>query len=70
MRFLIVQRRVFGVAIPKEQLRQIAPIKGDVIFSECPDPEFGRSVFSTCVYSSSPGLDIIPRLHDVRITGK
>lgn len=69
MRFLIVQRRALGVAIPKEQLRQTVPIKGDVIISECPDPEFGRSVFSACVYNSGPGPDIIPRLHDVKITG-
>ncbi|UQI33110.1 hypothetical protein M3M50_10920 [Pseudomonas bijieensis] len=69
MKFLIVQRRVLGVAIPKNELRNVQPVIGDIIISECPDPDFGRSVFSAMVFNSGPGPDILPRLHDVKITG-
>jgi hypothetical protein len=69
MKFLIVPRRVLGVAIPKEQLRCVQPVRGDIVISECPNDELGRSSVSAQVFKTNSGPDILPPLLDVRITG-
>lgn len=69
MRFIITRRRVLGVAIPKEKLRTAETVRGDIIISECLDPDFGRSVFSAHIFKTHPGPDVIPPLIDVKMTG-
>jgi hypothetical protein len=69
MKFLIVPRRVLGVAIPKEQLRDVQPVSGDIVISECHNEDLGRSSVSAQVYKTNSGPDILPPLLDVRITG-
>lgn len=68
MKFLIVPRRVLGVAIPKNELRSVQPVSGHVIISECQDLDFGRPVLTASVFQSGPGPEAIPRLRDVKIT--
>lgn len=70
MRYLIVPRRRYGVAIDPEELRRAIPIKADIHISEIEDPTLKR--FTTCawLFKSSENLpDVLPRLLDVRITG-
>lgn len=69
MKFLITPRRVLGVAIPKDKLRSAPSVVGDIIISECQNPDYGRSVLSARVFNSSSGPDVLPALIDVKITG-
>ncbi|PWY36664.1 MULTISPECIES: hypothetical protein [Pseudomonas] len=69
MYFLITPRRFLGVALTKEELRRTPPIRGDIHIYECQNEELGRAAFSAWVFNPGPGPDILPRLHDVKITG-
>ncbi|MGO0694151.1 hypothetical protein ACTORG_11720 [Pseudomonas guariconensis] len=69
MNFLIVRRRELGVAIPKEKLRKVQPIKGDVHIVETHSEALGRVATQAWVFKSSPGPEIIPRLLDAKVNG-
>jgi len=70
MYYLIVRRRHLGVALSKEDLRRVDPIRGDIHISDCENDVFGRTITTAWVFSSGPGgPDILPRLYDVKITG-
>ncbi|MEE9944096.1 MAG: hypothetical protein PBV00_07155 [Pseudomonas asiatica] len=83
MYFLIVRRRVNGVAIPSDQLRKIQPLRADIhIGDHHSEPlradihigdhhsePLGRVSTQAWVFNPSPGPDIIPRLHDAKLNG-
>lgn len=69
MKFLIVRRRVLGVAIPKEKLRDVQPVRAEIIISECRNEDLGRSSMSAQLFKTNSDPDILPPLLDVRITG-
>lgn len=70
MHYLIVQRRRYGVAIDKKELRKIQPVRGDIQITEMPNDKMGRTTISAWLFSSAPNApDILPPLLDVRITG-
>ncbi len=69
MYFLIVRRRIRGVAIPPEQLRKIQPLKADIHIGEHHSEALGRVSTQAWVFNPSPGPDIIPRLLDADVNG-
>lgn len=69
MYFLVVRRRSHGAALPSEQLRQQSPIRADVHIGEHQSVLLGRVSTQAWVFNPAPGADVIPRLHDARITG-
>lgn len=69
MYFLITPRRRNGVALSKEELRRTPPVRGDIHIHECRNDQLGRATFSAWVFNSGSGPDILPQLHDVKITG-
>lgn len=69
MSFLIVRRRVNGVAIPAEQLRKVLPLRADVHIGDPHSELLGRISTQACMFIPTPGPDIIPRLHDAKVNG-
>lgn len=69
MYFLLVRRRVRGVAIPNGQLTKIQPIRADVHIEYGHSTVLGRQCLGAWVFNPTPGPDVIPRLHDARVTG-
>ena len=63
MYFLLVRRRVNGVAIPYDQLRMIQPLKADIHIGDHHSEPLGRVSTQAWVFNPAPGPDIIPRLH-------
>lgn len=69
MYFLITLRRHLGVAIPKKQVSQITPLKGDVQIVESPHSELGRITRQAFILNSvGHAPDILPRLLDASVT--
>jgi hypothetical protein len=58
MYFLLVRRRVNGVAMPSDQLRKVKPQRSDIHIGDHQSEPLGW------VFNLTPGPDIIPRLHD------
>ena len=58
MKFLIVRRRVLGVAIPKEKLRDVQPVRAEIIISECRNEDLGRSSVSAQLFKTNSDPDI------------
>lgn len=69
MYFLLVRRRVNGVAIPSDQLRKIQPLRADIHIGDHHSGPLGRVSTQAWVFNPSPGPDIIPRLHDAKLNG-
>ncbi|MCT8166449.1 hypothetical protein ACQKO7_21085 [Pseudomonas putida] len=69
MFFLLVRRRVKGVAIPTGHLGQIQPLRADVHIGDHHSQALGRIATQAWVHNPAPGPDIIPRLLDARVTG-
>ena len=63
MYFLLVRRRVNGVAIPTSQLR------ADIHIGDHHSEPLGRVATQAWVFNPTPGPDVIPRLHDARVNG-
>ena len=69
MYFLLVRRRVNGVAIPTSQLGKIQPLRADIHIGDHHSEPLGRVSTQAWVFNPSPGTDIIPRLHDAKVNG-
>jgi len=69
MYFLLVRRRVNGVAIPSDQLRRIKPLRADIHIGDHQSEPLGRVATQAWVFNPTPGPDIIPRLHDAKVNG-
>ncbi|MBA6061532.1 MULTISPECIES: hypothetical protein [Pseudomonas] len=69
MYFLLVRRRVDGVAIPTNRLSKITPIRADIHIGDQHSEPLGRVSTQAWVFNPSPGPDIIPRLHDAKVNG-
>jgi hypothetical protein len=69
MYFLLVRRRVNGVAIPTRQLRKVTPIRADIHIGDHPSEPLGRVATQAWMFNPTPGPDVIPRLHDARVNG-
>lgn len=69
MYFLLVRRRENGVAIPAERLRKVKPLRADIHIGDHHSEPLGRVSTQAWVFNSSPGPDIIPRLHDAKVNG-
>ncbi|WP_409292321.1 hypothetical protein [Pseudomonas sp. KCJK9058] len=69
MYFLLVRRRVNGVAIPTNQLGKITPIRADIHIGDHHSEPLGRVSTQAWVFNPAPGPDIIPRLHDAKVNG-
>ncbi|MBF8746920.1 hypothetical protein [Pseudomonas monteilii] len=64
----LVRRRANGVAIPPEQLRKLQPLKADLHMGANHSRPLGRVSTQAWVFNPTPGPDVIPRLHDARVT--
>ncbi|EKT4495439.1 hypothetical protein QEM27_003188 [Pseudomonas putida] len=69
MYFLLVRRRVNGVAIPSDQLRKVQPLRADIHIGDHHSEPLGRVSTQAWAFNPSPGPDIIPRLHDAKLNG-
>lgn len=69
MQFLLVRRRLRGVAIDQHQLRRIAPLNIDVHFETYHSDALGRSCIQAYAFNTTPGAEEIPRLLEARVTG-
>jgi len=69
MYFLLVRRRVNGVAIPSDQLRKIKALRADNHIGDHQSEPLRRVVTQAWVFNPTPGPDIIPRLHDAKVNG-
>lgn len=69
MMCLVVRRREKGRAIPSKELDKIVPLREDVHITEDNSDIFGRGSCMAWLFKTGPGPDIIPRLHDARVTG-
>lgn len=69
MYFLLVRRRENGAAIPSNQIRKIKPLRADIHIGDHHSPPLGRVATQAWVFNPTPGPDIIPRLHDVKVNG-
>ncbi|WP_397448106.1 hypothetical protein [Pseudomonas sp. NA-150] len=69
MMYLIVQRRRLGVALDKRALHRADPVRGDIQIAENHSAQLGRVTVEAWIFTSAPGaIDVLPRLHDVRVT--
>lgn len=69
MYFLLVRRRVRGVAISNDQLKKIIPLRADVHIEYGHSRVLGRPCIEAWVFNPTPSGDIIPRLHDACVNG-
>lgn len=69
MYFLLVRRRVRGVAIPNEKLAKVKPLRADVHIEYGHSKVLGRPCIEAWVFNPTPSGDIIPRLHDACVNG-
>ncbi|MGJ3439361.1 hypothetical protein AAZU54_05105 [Pseudomonas sp. Je.1.5.c] len=69
MYFLLVRRRVNGVAIPTSQLRKITPLRADIHIGDNHSEPLGRVATQAWVFNPTSGPDVIPRLHDAKVNG-
>lgn len=69
MYVLITPRRRMGVAVPKDQLSRIPPLRGDVQIVESQCPALGRITREAFILNSvSHARDALPRLLDANVT--
>jgi len=66
MYFFLVRRRVNRVAIPTNQLGKILPLRADIHIINHHSEFLGRVSTQAWVFNSTPGPDVIPRLHDAK----
>jgi len=59
MYFLLVRRRVNGVAIPSDQLRKIKALRADIHIGDHQSEPLGRVATQAWVFNPTPGPDII-----------
>lgn len=69
MYVLITPRRQMGVAVPKEQLSKITPLRGDVQIVESQCTALGRITREAFILNSvGHAPDSLPRLLDASVT--
>jgi hypothetical protein len=69
MYVLITPRRQMGVAVPKDQLSKIPPLKGDVQIVESQCSALGRITREAFILNSvGHAPDVLPRLLDANVT--
>ncbi|WP_236183495.1 hypothetical protein [Pseudomonas juntendi] len=69
MYFLLVRRRLDGVAIPTKQLGKVQPLRADIHIGDYHSESLGRVATQAWVFNPTPGPDMIPRLHDAKVNG-
>jgi len=69
MYFFLVRRRVNRVAIPTNPLGKILPLRADIHISNHHSEFLGRVSTQAWVFNSTPGPDVMPRLHNAKVNG-